>query len=715
MAGRAVARVFGLSALALAYALSGCGDDKAPSPFGGMEAGAGGDADVIDIDADAEAGVDPTLGGPCNDLEQCDDGIDCTADRCDLEIERCRFEPDHSVCADSVYCDGEEQCEPGLGCREGEPVSCSDGDTCTIDRCIEDTQSCEYEQRDADGDGDPVWNCEGQDCDDTNPLISSDAEERCANDKDDDCDGKVDESDCVLPEYDVCKDALEITSSGVHVLSLAGAGGDYPLSCQSSQIDYRDLVLAIVVPEPEPMDVDIVIESPEGELVLASAEQCGDAATEMDCATSFTSATASSVSRLRLRALEPGAYPVYVAGSFEGDVALNVRFEPPSDPPANETCGTAQELLPDEHVTASLVGITPDVVSACEDSVGDLFYTFDLTEASDVTLRAVPFDDYGTPVLSLRSEQCTAEADELTCRQTSPAELYARALAPGAYTVAVSGSGPTDLDLVLELDPPSPKPAGEGCTGAPALGAGTTDIDFEGRVDAIQMGCLVGAPDASFTVDLDQPSDLLLVGRLSDEDLGSLLIANAPCSSESHELACVASNDSPLRVASYGLDAGSYRVIAESALGNPISVDSFERPTVEATFVAFADVCSSAVVIPASGGRFEGNSSGQYADYDAGCDFGGGAAGGASDQMLRLELSKERRVILDMRGSEYETLLAVRRGPSCPGEEVGCSSGASQGRSFLDLTLAAGTYFVQVDGFDGASGRWLLDVYIEAP
>ncbi|HVJ17233.1 MAG TPA: hypothetical protein VM686_17510, partial [Polyangiaceae bacterium] len=119
MAGRAVARVFGLLALCLGYALSGCGDDSARSPFGGDDAGAGAGGEDGDPGPDADSGVDPTLGGPCTDLEQCDDGIDCTADRCDLDIERCRFEPDHGACADDVYCDGEEQCEPGLGCREG--------------------------------------------------------------------------------------------------------------------------------------------------------------------------------------------------------------------------------------------------------------------------------------------------------------------------------------------------------------------------------------------------------------------------------------------------------------------------------------------------------------------------------------------------------------------------------------------------------------------
>ena len=58
--------------------------------------------------------------------------------------------------------------------------------------------------RDADGDDDPVWNCAGGgDCDDTDPSVNSDADEVCANGKDDDCDGLVDERACVTPVHDV--------------------------------------------------------------------------------------------------------------------------------------------------------------------------------------------------------------------------------------------------------------------------------------------------------------------------------------------------------------------------------------------------------------------------------------------------------------------------------------------------------------------------------
>ena len=105
------------------------------------------------------------------------------------------------------------------------------------------------------------------------------------------------------------------------------------------------------------------------------------------------------------------------------------------------------------------------------------------------------------------------------------------------------------------------------------------------------------------------------------------------------------------------------------------------------------------------------------ADYSAGCDQGGTGAVGAKEQMLKLVLPTTKRVILDSFGSSYATLLDVRKGPSCPGLEVvnGCTVSYDASRSFLDLTLDAGTYYLQIDGFNLASGEWRLDVRVVDP
>jgi hypothetical protein len=153
--------------------------------------------------------------------------------------------------------------------------------------------------------------------------------------------------------------------------------------------------------------------------------------------------------------------------------------------------------------------------------------------------------------------------------------------------------------------------------------------------------------------------------------------------------------------------------VIESARGNPVGLSLFERPVLASVHVPFADDCAGLVTIPELGGRFSGNTSNAFPDFSAGCDVGGQDEGGAPDQILKLHLTSARRVIFDMQGSGYETMLSVRGGETCPGTELprACATGLRPGRSYLDLDLEPGDYFVQVDGYDGDSGAWKLNVF----
>jgi hypothetical protein len=157
----------------------------------------------------------------------------------------------------------------------------------------------------------------------------------------------------------------------------------------------------------------------------------------------------------------------------------------------------------------------------------------------------------------------------------------------------------------------------------------------------------------------------------------------------------------------------SYRAIIESARGNPVGLSYFERPSAPTVFVPLADDCQALVDIPEVGGHFTGNTSNAFPDFEGGCDVGGQDQGGAPDQILRLRLDGPRRVILDTHGSNFATMLSVRQGESCPGAELprACAAGYWAERSFLDLDLAAGDYFVLIDGYDGAAGAWNLEVF----
>ena len=716
--------LLGLGFAAVSSVISGCGNGSVRSPFhvdAGSEAGAAG-APASDggLNVGEDAG-DPTLGGPCADDGQCEDDIPCTADHCDQALQRCRHLPDDGPCADEVYCNGEEVCDPKLGCRGGPPVACADSDPCTIDTCIEKTQSCSRAPRDADGDGDPVWNCPGGgDCDDSDPTVNSHTEEVCANDKDDDCDGTKDKGACVTPAHDVCADALKIGASGFTSLSLVATSLDYPTACAPAGVGLADIVIALEVPEGDAQDVDLVVQGDNAQVSLATpAGKCGDLV-NVTCSPSF-----GSVSRLHLYGLAPGLHPLYVAGKVGADLSLAVTFAAATTPPENETCGSARALEASVGQTASLVGRTSDLTSVCDPDAGqdeliavrsgELVYSFTLDEPRDVRLFATPLDGYGTPQISLRNAGCKNPSNELTCRVGSPAAaLFARALPGGQYFVSVASSGPSDVDLRLETSAATSPPADQGCVNPPALAAGQTlDLSLSDHADAVDVGCLAGAPDSSHSLSLSERSDVLLVQRLSANDTGAVSLALPTCAAETR-LACGTSSTSPVRAHAYGVAAGTYRAIAESALASPVTLTAFTRKAVPATLVAFADDCSGPFEIPATGGRFKGNTSNLHADFSAGCDFGNQAPNGAADQIFHLRLDAKSRVVLDMNGSQYSTMLSVRSGSTCPGIELplACAAGQAAGRSFLDLDLDSGDYYVLVDGYGGDAGAWSLDVYV---
>ncbi len=703
--------------LLIGIGVPACGSGTVHSPFrmdGGSEAGAAGAADGDGgLNVGQDAG-DPTLGGPCSDDDQCDDQLPCTEDHCDPALQRCRHSPDSTQCADDVYCNGEEVCDPKLGCRAGPPVSCSDSDSCTIDTCLEKTQSCQHDPRDADGDGDPVWNCAGGgDCDDSDPTVSSTTQEVCGNQKDDDCDGTVDEQDCVSPQYDTCASALLITESGLTSLSLTATTLDYPTKCATTNQNLGDVVLALKVPAGPLQDIDVVAQGDSATVSLATSAKCAEVS-GAECAPSVPS-SGGALSRLHLYALAPGVYPLYVAGSTQAEIALSVTYSEATTPPRNETCGTAAPLSAGQPETVHLVGVAQDLSSACESQSGELVYTFTLDEARDVRVFASPLDAYGVPQLSLRGPGCSSAKDELTCRIGTPsAALFARALAPGKYYVSVAGSGPTSVDLRLEESPATDPPDDEGCGAVPALTPGATvDLSLTDHADAVDVGCLAGAPDSSHSLTLTQTSDVLLVERISMGDTAAVSLAQPSCATATR-LACNSDSTSPVRAHAFSVAPGTYRVIAESASANPVTLTAYTRKAVPATLVALADDCSAPFEIPAGGGRFKGNTANAHADYSAGCDIGNQAKGGAPDQMLHLKLETKSHVILDMAGSTYSTLLSVRGGDSCPGSELpfACAAGYQASRSFLDLDLDSGDYYVQVDGYAGDAGAWSLDVYV---
>ena len=365
-------------------------------------------------------------------------------------------------------------------------------------------------------------------------------------------------------------------------------------------------------------------------------------------------------------------------------------------PRTNVSCATARDIALDTLVRVPRVDPPAQITSACssEEPPGALAYAFTLAEPRDVRILATR----GEPVISLREAGCAERA----CRSGST--LLARSLPAGRWIFSVAGSA----DVLVSTAPPTTAPPEAACATAPALVPNTiSPVAPVG--DATLLACLP-APSAAQRLTLAEPSDVLVVGRFAPGETGAIALTGADCT----EPACTQAATSPLRIVRPNLPPGEYRVLLASARGSGASLAAFARPALPVTAVR-ADGCAAPWPIPATGGRFAGDTSTATADFAASCDALGQPPGGARDELLELTLTERSRVVLDMSGSSYTTLLSVRRG-TCPGVEVeqGCSTaGASQ--AFRDLVLDAGRYFVQIDGFNGSAGAWNLDVRIVPP
>jgi hypothetical protein len=91
-------------------------------------------AETCHVTLDCQAGgpVDPSDGVDCT-IDSCDEGADLTDD-----VGVFVNTPDDAFCQNGLYCDGSEVCSVTLDCQAGTPPNSSDGVDCTVDTCDED-------------------------------------------------------------------------------------------------------------------------------------------------------------------------------------------------------------------------------------------------------------------------------------------------------------------------------------------------------------------------------------------------------------------------------------------------------------------------------------------------------------------------------------------------------------------------------------------------
>lgn len=677
---------------------------------------------------------------PCNHDADCDDGIDCTFDKCLVEG-YCAHTPDWNPCDDGVFCNGLESCDPVQGCIAAERGGCDDSDPCTIDQCDEESRNCNRLLRDDDGDGEGDQHCPGgTDCDDHDPTRTSKRPETCSDLADNDCDGQTDEDDCVRSRHDLCEDALVVSQSGTYTLDLRGAKRDYVYSCSGSigpevvlrlQLDrVRDLRIRAIdapysqtVTQPAPVVIDLWARcyNSTDEIKPSDEIKCGS----------------SSNGEVRARALSQGSYYVLVTSSAP-QVTVDIQLSDPTTAPGNAHCASALDISAGGSYHGDFVGAGDDAFLVCGASEAsgqadagatsgaeDLVYRFTTFSEQDVEILLVTQGEermaYRVSTACVDQIKPTEPTDDpshpIACVTGSPATARLHRLPAGTYYLVVEGPAEkeVDFDLVISFLDPTPRPLGDSCDNPAPLALGVVEQgSLADKQDTMPLSCGTNFHDMVFRFDILEPTDISL--RIDGGDSTMILAVEQQCGIEDITRSCVKCQPAVNRLRN--LQPGAYYAVVESTVDTNFLIVAEPLPVTVPTPVSGNESCADAITVPSQGGLYAGTTEAMRDDYQPTC---AGTAGWGSDAVFKLELSETKRVQTSLEASfdsmlfrltdtEEQSACTSPAPDNCDDASLYCSS------SFLDEVLDPGVHYFIVDGRSQTKpGRYYFEVIVTDP
>ncbi|MFK7991794.1 MAG: hypothetical protein AB8I08_37600 [Sandaracinaceae bacterium] len=702
-------------------------DTGPPADAGQMDAGP--TLPPPTIDTCTAAGMGATLGESCASNAACDDGcycngverceanvcvmgadpcvdeVDCTAEVCLEEANRCFFDPQHGMCSDGDACNGAELCDLVDGCTSGVPLYCNDESSCTIDSC--DTEmGCVFVARDLDADGFTDGRCGGEDCDD-DPRVGADiypgAPEDCSNRRDDDCDGQRDfnDDDC-LPTNDACASATVLPGPGTYSGSTRSLASDYPLSCRETG---PDAVFRFTLTESQDVTVTVAGGGSAG-VALRPFAMCADGPDDR--------CNSGSPPTFLRRSLPAGDYAVIVKTSTSGGVPfdLNLRFDPPTPIPPIDVCDAmTQDLCGGMPCGASVVASFSGLFSDTEDNYRlscagstarpDAAYTFTLDAPKDVTLTASTRDEsFGRTAYITVLTDCDEPTSELACRSGTNAQFRQREMPAGTYFVLIesSDSDPRTWNLEVEITDPVPRNTGDACSTAIDISEATLGGGGSGAVDITTLeldsgtscgGSTGSSKDATFTFTLPETRDVTITTEADGSTHYGQL--QTTCADAGSSLRCW--SGSGVRTQTWrSLPAGTYflhvSTTRSSGMIDATIITGLPTP------IPPNDRCDGAIVL--NNGDSRTDTTVEFED-----DLAGGtcATGSRPDAFYTFTLAASRRAIIALADpvtpSTRQYQLTLRTACEAdPSNIVTCVAGNTP---TVNQVLAAGTYILMVE------------------
>ena len=477
-------------------------------------------------------------------------------------------------------------------------------------------------------------------------------------------------------------------------------------SCGNSNA--REMVYRLDLPTRQ--RVTIEVRAQYDSVLYVRRGDCTDSDSEVAC----NDDAPGSGRRSRIdEVLEPGAYFVFVDGYGEESGAYRMTVRTSDAPQADNACQSAPVLaVGGPPVSGNLMGMLDSVAAKCgRNAPGpDATYRIELDRRQRV--RIIETATAFPPVLHARTD-CAAPSSEVLCKAQGFAASEAAVLGlagPGPLWVFADGSkedGGGDFKLSVEgANEHGEGVAGDTCGEAISLteARGVIEGDtFRARADVAAKCGDRGGADVVYRLDVARPA--LLSARIRSDEGEHKLSLQRSCGAHDGQLACG-------RAVDHALEPGTYWVVvkAETASGFVRFRLGYRLQDQAGSLAA----CRSPEVLTL-GHTATGSTANRPDQFSSSCG-GDRDAQGSPDRVYRFDLRSDAMVTVRMRSLDFPGLISLRRSCDQDASEIKCERGIPGGLTTMSTALAAGTYYVVVDGIgENSEGNYTLEVQAPTP
>jgi hypothetical protein len=387
----------------------------------------------------------------------------------------------------------------------------------------------------------------------------------------------------------------------------------------------------------------------------------------------------------------------------------DATHDDPGGPRRTATSGTCADPIPiaaGETKSGDTTRARSEVAPTCAESAApEVVYSLVIEERTRVRVELESAYD---AMLYLQRE-CGRTETELACNDDHPDPNHSRieaVLDPGTYSLIVDGYEEARGIYTVAVSVSTAPLVADTCGSAARLVPGTAvQGTTAGAPDAFQATCAGGAHSADrvFRLDLAERSRVR-IQQQSRHD-GALHL-RTQCAEAASEIACNDDHagDRTKSLLTLALDPGTYWVVSDGYGSTEAGAfDLLADVAPIAGSGAEGDACAAPLPLPA--GTTEGDTLRARDDLQGSC----AADAGGADLVYRLAVPRRSRVRIGFeQGAELAGAVYLTRACGDRATEVACGS------TEIDAVLAAGNYFVVVDGAGpNAFGRFRLSVQIE--